>query len=163
MSTPNSNNNNGISTHFFIVAAALLTLLIVVLFLLSGTLNNDSKTNDEETPPVIAEETEEVTEAPTATPTETPVFHIYVTCSSGGDAYATTNTVKQGESDHITIIPDFGWSVASVTVNGSATSYTSSFDLTEISADTVIHVEFSAPVTPSEEPDIPQQGEQETE
>lgn len=165
MSTPKSNNNGGIKTWFFVAAAALLSMLIVVLFLLSGALKTDSHVNEEEISPTVATETEKVTEAPTPVPTATPEFHIYVSSSSGGDAYATTNTVKQGGSDHVTIIPDFGWTVASVTINGAATTYTSSFDLTEISADTVIHVEFVALEQPTEElePLPPQQEEQEAE
>lgn len=160
MSTPVSKNNSGIRTRSFVVAAALLTILIVVLFLLSGALNSESGKSGEEEITSIVEETETVRETPTPTPT--PVFQVYVTCSTGGDAFATSNAIKQGESDHITIIPDFGWTVGSVTINGVPSSYSSSFDLTEIRADTVIHVEFVAPETVSDElePDLREQEDQ---
>ena len=50
--------------------------------------------------------------------------------------------MKDGETDHITVIPDVGYSVGSININGTPSGYYGSFDLTEIHMDTVIHIEF---------------------
>ena len=66
----------------------------------------------------------------------------YPKCRQKHRKVLTTNTVKDGETDHITVIPDVGYSVGSININGTPSGYYGSFDLTEIHMDTVIHIEF---------------------
>lgn len=156
MANGNRKDETKISPYFIAIAAGLLIILLAVLLVMSGILDHAfSGKSVEESPAAETAVTEVPSEAPESaatspTPTETPTYQIYVTSGSGGDAYATTNTVKDGETDHITVIPDVGYSVGSININGTPSGYYGSFDLTEIHMDTVIHIEF-VPVQTEEE------------
>ena len=128
MANGNRKDETKISPYFIAIAAGLLIILLAVLLVMSGILDHAFEAPE--------------SAATSPTPTETPTYQIYVTSGSGGDAYATTNTVKDGETDHITVIPDVGYSVGSININGTPSGYYGSFDLTEIHMDTVIHIEF---------------------
>ena len=148
MANGNKKDEPRISPYFIALAAGILIILLAVLLVMSGVLDRAfSNDSHEETPSVettvseVPSETPEST-APSPTPTEMPTYQVYVTAGYGGDAYATTNTVKDGETDHITVIPDVGYSVGSININGTPSGYYGSFDLTEIHMDTVIHIEF---------------------
>lgn len=163
MANGNKKDETKISPYFIAIAAGLLIILLAVLLVMSGVLDHAFSGNSTEESP--AAETaasaapSEVPEstAPSPTPTEIPTYRIYVTAGGGGDAYATTNTVKDGESDHITVIPDVGYAVGSISINGTPSGYSGSFDLTEIHMDTVIHIEFVPMQT--EETGIPENEE----
>lgn len=148
MANGNKKDEPRISPYFIALAAGILIILLAVLLVMSGVLDRAfSNDSHEETPSVettVSEVPSETPEsaAPSPTPTEMPTYQVYVTASYGGDAYATTNTVKDGETDHITVIPDVGYSVGSININGTPSGYYGSFDLTEIHMDTVIHIEF---------------------
>lgn len=148
MANGNKKDETRISPYFIALAAGILIILLAVLLVMSGVLDRAfSNDSYEETPSVettVSEVPSETPEsaAPSPTPTEMPTYQVYVTAGYGGDAYATTNTVKDGETDHITVIPDVGYSVGSININGTPSGYYGSFDLTEIHMDTVIHIEF---------------------
>lgn len=148
MANESKKDENRVSPYFIAIAAGILIILLAVLLVMSGVLDRAfSEDSHGETPAAetaVSEAPSQAPEsaAPSPTPTEAPTYQIYVTTGGGGDAYATTNTVKDGESDHITVIPDVGYAVGGITINGTPSGYYSSFDLTEIHMDTVIHIEF---------------------
>lgn len=153
-------NETKISPYFIALAAGLLIILLAVLLVMSGVLDHAFEgTSETSAEPVeetsVTEEPAAESATPEPTPTEKPTYQIYVTTGSGGDAYATTNTVKDGESDHITVIPDVGYAVSSISINGTLSSYYGSFDLTEVHMDTVIHIEFVSTQPAVEEPSEP--------
>lgn len=145
MSNSHKSKEPKLSPYFIAIAAGILIILLAVLLVMSGALDHIGESTAPETTPSETVVVEETVIPETPTPTAAPVYHVYVTCSAGGDAYATTSTVNAGKADRITVIPDVGYSIGSISINGKASGYYGSFDLTDIQCDTVVHVEFVAP------------------
>ena len=161
------NHNHTVKTTAYIAGMVVLFfILIAVLGIMSGILPQREYADAPEptpTPEVVN------TPAPPVAPTPTPdpehpevpdmildeehqVFAVNVTYSRGGTATPSgMTTVVKGGSITIMILPDEGYAVESVTVNGETVQTEGSLTLSDVQANQSIYVSFlhvAAPTPP---------------
>lgn len=160
--------NSSVKTTAYIAGMVLLFLiLIVVLGVMSGILPlREHADLPEPTPTPEAVNTP----APPADPTPTPdpehpeipgmvldeehqVFAVNVSCSRGGTVTPSgMTTVVKGGTMTITILPDEGYTVESVTVNGETVQTEGTLTLSDVQANQSVYVSFlhiAAPTPPA--------------
>lgn len=149
--------NSSVKTAAYITGmVALFLILIVVLGIMSGILPlRESADAPELTPPPPVN-----TPAPPTDPTPTPddghieipdmvldeehqVFAVNVTYSRGGSVTPSgMTTVVKGGSVTLTILPEEGYTVESVTVNGTTVQTEGSLTLTDVQENQTVYVSF---------------------
>jgi len=135
-------------------AVLLLAALAVVLVIMSGALDfsKDKEEEEEETQTVAPETVVPESSTPTPETSAKETYTVSITSSEGGSTYPSgTVTANAGDNVTVTFLPDTGYTVGSVTVNGSSYENKNSYQISDISENMTISVVFT-PVTPSEEP-----------
>lgn len=72
-----------------------------------------------------------------------PSYAITSTTNGNGTVGFSATDVDEGGSVNVTVAPDSGYQISSITVNGTSQSISSSFTLTNITSNTVVDVQFS--------------------
>lgn len=154
MSNDNRNKKKGMNPHtkaFITGAVFIFAILVIILCIMSGALTfkaDTAKATPTPTPTVTA---------PAATPTPSvtatapvqseepskPTYSVTVFASHGGSADPQgTMTVNAGDEITVHFIPDTGFVVSTITVNGELVDAAESYTITDVSENMTIDVSF---------------------
>lgn len=140
------------------IAIFILAILVVILCIMSGALDfkkvDISSSKESETPEVTAPPQEETPE-PSEEPDEPDTYTISVFAGHGGSATPSgTVTIDAGANLTITFIPDEGYHVATLTINGELVDPVNSYTFRRISSNMTVDVSFDVDEEePEEEPE----------
>ncbi|HPS76446.1 MAG TPA: hypothetical protein PLD83_08425 [Oscillospiraceae bacterium] len=163
MSDNNRKKKSGMNprTRAFITGAVfVLAILMIILCIMSGALTFKAGTAKPTATPVPAVTAPPATAAPAATqPVETdnpgkPVtYSVTVFAGHGGSADPQgTVTVREGDNITVNFIPDDGYAVSTVTVNGELVDAADSYTISAVSEDMTIDVSFDTAAAATEPP-----------
>ena len=177
--------NSGGKTGLYVFGAVLLFLILAaVLGIMTGIIparSGGNKDQAETTPNATTVIDQRPATEPTPMPTETPdeegdpadvpemtlpeeeqVYTISVSCGKGGDVSpGGTSTVVRGGSMSVTVLPDSGYVIESVMVDGNSVGTSSTVTLADVQSNHTIYVAFTPSAgtgsTDTQEPEIPGQ------
>jgi flagellar basal body-associated protein FliL len=151
--TNHGKKKNGMNsrTRTFITGAVfILAILVIVLCIMSGALSfkpSAAKTTPSPSPTVTAPPSTptpaETEPAATETPTTPATYSVTVFAGHGGSADPQgTSTVNEGDSITVNFLPDDGYAVSTVTVNGELVDPSDSYTIDSVTEDMTIDVSF---------------------
>ena len=155
MSNNNRNKKKGMNAHtkaFVTGATFVFAILVIILCIMSGALSfktDTAKATSTPTPTVTAP-TAVPTPSVTATapvqsdePSKPVTYSVTVFASHGGSADPQgTMTVNAGDDITVHFIPDTGFVVSTITVNGELVDAAESYTVTDVSENMTIEVSF---------------------
>jgi hypothetical protein len=142
-------------TKWIIAAVAIVAAVVVLaIFLFSGPLSGGGLAKATSTPSATtsATETPAPTQKPTSTPTPTPEATATVTVTAGkGGNISPNGTVSTNEGENVTftMMPESGYKLSQLLVDGVSVEPTSSYTFTKIYGNHTIYAVFELlPQTP---------------
>lgn len=172
MSNNNGKKKKGMNprTKAFITGATFVfAILVIILCIMSGalTFKTDAAKETPTPPPAVtapvAAPTPTVTAAPPtqnaepAEPSKHVTYSVTVFAGHGGSADPQgTMTVNAGDDITVNFIPDTGFAVSTVTVNGELVDAAESYTVTDVSEDMTIDVSFDTAAAETTPPDVAQ-------
>ncbi len=155
MSNNNRKKKNGMNprTKAFVTGAAfILAILVIILCIMSGALTfKKSQTAPSQTPtPTVTAPPSTPTPSPSpseaqesAEPSKPVTYNVTVFAGHGGSADPQgTMAVNEGDDITVTFIPDEGYQVSTVTINGELVDPADSYTITDVTSDMSIDVTF---------------------
>lgn len=75
-------------------------------------------------------------------------YYVSASSNAGGSVYANATSVPEGGSVGISVAPDTGYEIASITVNGVSQAASSYFEVSNVTGDVSVYVEFKEKAQP---------------